>query len=455
MIVFQIYQIRSLFLFLFLSFIGMKTFAKNEIIEHSTRTNPVDSFMLDGYIMNEQKVDPIVYQDTVILDYPPSLPLILDGSHLKWVHSLTPECPLTKPLFPPLSFAKHPLFADVNRKNAIYKQAYDYMVINHLDLIKYTKAHFSGEIERLEEMPSNVFQFLFKVDYDFDKEKESTNKPERFRPKRKYWFYKGNHRIQLSQNYISPNWYKGGIKNFNLVNAHGLSVSYKKNKFETNNLIEWKFSLYTNPNDTLRYRRIGEDLIRIYSDFGLQAFKNWYYSTNIEIKTQAFKNFKENSDLALSSVFSPVYINIGVLGMRYQKEKQFPKIKGKKLSFNTDISPLSIQYVNVFNKEIDPKRFGIPEGKRHLTNLGSTVNAKLVFNFNKNVNFTSRFSYFTNYEKVTAESENTLNMPINRYFSTTLYLFVRFDDNKNLARDRTLGYFQVNEMLTFGFNYNW
>jgi hypothetical protein len=141
--------------------------------------------------------------------------------------------------------------------------------------------------------------------------------------------------------------------------------------------------------------------------------------------------------------------------MRYQLEKTYPKVKGKKFNLSADISPLSVEYITVLNKEIDPKRFGIKEGKRHLKNLGSKLNAKLDINFNKNVRYTSRLDYFTNYEKVTAEWENKLDMPINRYFSTTLYLFVRYDDNPKLKRDKTLGYFQLNELLTFGFSYKW
>jgi hypothetical protein len=368
---------------------------------------------------------------------------------------LTPECPLTKPLLPPLRFTTHKLFEDAHHKNDLQRLVYNYLIKNNSENIKYTVADFSGEVEKITEMPSNIFQYLFKIDTDFIN-RDHTTRPERFRPKQKYWFYSGNHRIQLSQNYISKNWYKGGVRNLNLINTHNLSFNYKKNKFQTNNFVEWKLNIYTNPNDTLRIYRLAEDLVRTYSDFGIQAFNNWYYSSNIEIKTQLFKNFKENSLPAISSVFSPVYVNMGIFGMKYQIEKRDPKIKGRRINFNTDISPLSIQYTGILNKNIDDvTRFGVEKGKRHLTNFGSTVNAKLIIDFNRNVNFTSRFYYFTNYEKVTAESENTLNMPINRYFSTTIYLFVRYDDNKQLVKDPTWGYFQVNELISFGFNYKW
>ena len=400
----------------------------------------------------EQKFNPIVYPDTVIL-YSPALPIIFDGNHLNLLRPLISECVLKKPLFPPLLLSNQKLFADINQKNTIYHESYNYLIKNNINQIRYTIAEIEGKVEPLEKIRPNLLQFLFQIDYGLDHDKFA--KPERFHPKRRYWIYNGNHKIQLSQNYISQNWYKGGVVNVNLLNRHDLSFNYKKDKFQINNLAEWKLYLYTNPNDTLRHGSVGEDLVRTYSDFGIQAFKNWLYSSNIEIKTQLFKNFNENSVQAISSVFAPVYINVGILGMRYQIEKKFPNVRGKKINLNTDISPLSIKYIAVLNKGIDPKRFGIEEGSWHLTKFGSTVNAKLVYYFNKYVNYSSRFYYFTNYETITAESENTLNLPINRYFSTSLFLFVRYDDNKQLVKDQRLGYFQVNELLSFGFNYTW
>ena len=401
---------------------------------------------------NSQVPDPIVYPDTVIL-YSPFLPIIADGKHLNLLNrSLVPECPLTKPLIPPLRFSTYRLFADFNHKNDLNRMAYDSLIINNLAQIKYTGADFSGKVEHIEEIPSNIFHFLFKINYDFDRDK--TARPGRFHPKRRYWIYNGNHQIQLSQNYISTNWYKGGVRNLNLINTHNVTFNYSKNKFQANNYAEWKLNVFTNPNDTLRFFRIADDLIRTYSNFGIQAIHNWYYSSFLELKSQLFKNFIENTNQSQTSAFSPLYINSG-LGMRYQITKTNPKVKDKKIDFNTDISPLSIAYIGVFNKEVDPTRFGIATGRWHLINFGSTLNAKLTINFNKNVNFTSRFYYFTNYQNITSESENTLNMPINRYFSTMLYLFVRYDNNKQLVKDPTWGYFQINELISFGFNYNW
>jgi len=431
------------FLFLFSTFV--------QLYPQEQLQDPIAYQLLDSnkcYAPN-----PIVYADTVIL-YSPFLPIIADGNHLNILHhKLTPECPLTKPLFPPLRFSANRLFADVNHKNDINRAAYDSLIINNLAQVKYTPARFSGKAEKIEEMQSNIFHHLFKIDYGFNNDKET--KPERFHPKRKYWVFNGNHKIQLSQNYISQNWYNGGVRNLNLFNNHNMTFNYNKNKFQFNNYAEWKLNIFTNPNDSLRRYRVADDLIRTYSTVSIQAIHNWFYSSFLEMKSQLFQNFVENAPQVLSSAFSPLYINVGIIGMRYQIDKKNSKIKDKKFHFDTDISPLSIEYIGVFNKNIDPTRFGIEAGKWDLFNVGSTLNAKMIINFNKNVNFTSRLYYFTNYQKITAESENTLNMPINRYFSTMLYLFVRYDDNNQLVSDRTWGYFQINELISFGFNYNW
>jgi len=447
MILFNKMPIQAGLFFLFLFAVSIKIYSQEQ----------VDDRLVNQILgtNNYQIPNPVEYSDTVIF-YSLELPIVFDGNHLNLLNrQLTPECPLTKPLFPPIRFSTHRLFTDANHKNDINRKTYDYLIANNSDRIKYTTAVFAGKAEPLEQMPSNIFRFLFKVDNDFLQNKDSKAKPSPYRPKRRYWIYNGNHQIQLSQNYISENWYNGSAKYLNLLNIHKFSFNYQKNKFQNNNTFDLKLNVYTNPNDTLRIYRIADDFARLYSTFGLQAIHHWYYSSNIEIKTQVFKNFAQNTSQLLASAFSPLYVNIGFLGMRYQIEKPFPKTKGKILKFNTDISPLSVQYVTVFNKNIDQTRFGIEKEKQHLTNLGSTINAWMEVNFNRNIKFTSRFKYFTNYKSMMGESENTLNMPINRYFSTTIYLYVRYDNNKQLKKNPTWGYFQVNELLSFGFNYNW
>jgi hypothetical protein len=243
----------------------------------------------------------------------------------------------------------------------------------------------------------------------------------------------------------------------NLSSNHSVSINYKKGKIQNNNLIEWKLSLYTNPNDTLRKTKIGTDLFRTYSDIGFKAFGDkWYYSANLELKTQLFDNYIENSNTKSAAFLSPFFLNMGILGMKYQLNKQDKKDKYKSIEFSADISPLSIKYIYVHNPgSVDPKRYGVPEGQNDFLTFGWLINSTLKINFNRAVVFKSRLKCFIDYKKFEFESENELNMAINRYFSTRIYLYARYDDSKGITKDPKWGYWQINEVVTFGLNYTW
>jgi hypothetical protein len=335
------------------------------------------------------------------------------------------------------------------------KDAYRRFLRENITSVKYTWRDFPDEVERIEQIRANIFQNLFTVEAGY-KEK-NIDRSTRFVPKRKYWIINWKSMLQFSQNYISKNWYNGGAGNQNMISVQTFNFNYAKNKLQFNNLVEWKLSFYTNPNDTLRSFRIGEDLVRTYSDLGLKAFGDkFFYSSNLEIKTKLFRSYKENSQVYTSSLLSPLQINMGILGMKYQLNKTSKKDKNRKVNLTVDVSPLSVQYTWVADSAVmRQNRYGIPADKHFLVDVGSTLNAKLTVNFNKQITFISRVKYFTNYEKVIFEAENELNMSLNRYFSTRLYLYGRFDDTPKIKRDDRLGYVQLNEVLSFGFNYTW
>ena len=102
---------------------------------------------------------------------------------------------------------------------------------------------------------------------------------------------------------------------------------------------------------------------------------------------------------------------------------------------------------------MNEKRFGIPEGKKSIFDKGSTLTSNMTYDLTKYVTWTSRVKYFTNYSKVEAEFENTLNMSLSQFFSTRLYLHLRYDDG--VPSDPDYKYLQVNEVISFGLNFKW
>jgi hypothetical protein len=270
---------------------------------------------------------------------------------------------------------------------------------------------------------------------------------------RKYWVRSGEHSFQFAQNYFSDNWHKGGTNNLNFNSYHVLRANYKKDKVRFNNTLEWRLSVFNAPDDSLREYRIGNDLIRYYGDFGLDAFaKGWSYSMNMEAKSQLFNSYPTNSNQLRSALLSPLYVNAGV-GLKFNLDKKSEKVRGRRVRWDLALAPISLNFKYVSNDSVDVVRFGIPENKKYNLDMGTTVTSILKYDITRYITWDSRLTYFTSYDKVEAEFENSLNMALSNAFSTRIYLNVRFDDGVPPHPD--LKYLQYNQTLSFVLNYKW
>ena len=264
---------------------------------------------------------------------------------------------------------------------------------------------------------------------------------------RKYWVRSGEHSFQFAQNYFSDNWHKGGTNNLNFNSYHVLRANYKKDKVRFNNTLEWRLSVFNAPDDSLREYRIGNDLIRYYGDFGLDAFaKGWSYSMNMEAKSQLFNSYPTNSNQLRSALLSPLYVNAGV-GLKFNLDKKSEKVRGRRVRWDLALAPISLNFKYVSNDSVDVVRFGIPENKKYNLDMGTTVTSILKYDITRYITWDSRLTYFTSYDKVEAEFENSLNMALSNAFSTRIYLNVRFDDGVPPHPD--LKYLQYNQTHSF------
>ena len=394
----------------------------------------------------------ITYPDTLILATE-ALPFVFNKSRIDIV-PLTP--PLFKKYYPSLEeqFFPDKLFSDRYNRNYLYKKAYNEILDNHKELIRYTKKDMAGEVVEITKMKPTIFKSLFKTDYELDI--DTVNKPQRYHPKRRYWIWKGNHFLQFSQTDNSGNWSAPGLGSVNFLSTHSITGAYQKDKLKITQSLEWRLNFANNPNDTIHWYKISEDRLRSYTTAGLQAFKRWAYSSNLEFTTQIIPNFVENEKDLFASFLSPFYLNAGV-GMNYTLNKLYPnkkssKLPGRKVVLMADISPVSIQYVDLLRNVSDPTQFGIQKGSSQL-DIGTTINGRLTVSVSKSISYMSRIKYFTNYQRVNFEWEHDLNMPINRFLSMRVYFFATFDDGR--VRDPKFGYVQIQETISFGFNYTW
>ena len=234
--------------------------------------------------------------------------------------------------------------------------------------------------------------------------------------------------------------------------------NYEREKVKITNELEIKNNVYTAPNDTLRSYKVSDDVFRLHTNFGFQAISKWYYTLDMEFKTQLLSSYGENSDLRQAGFLSPYSVNIG-LGMKYDLNKAFKNNKYRNLTFKVNVAPLSYTFKQTIDKEIELGRhFQAKKGETELPTkqhqFGSTVNATLNFQINKDINWYSRFYYNTTYSRIEGEWENRFTFAWSRFFSTNITLNMRYDDGVTRSEDYK-HYLQINELLSFGFNYKW
>lgn len=330
-----------------------------------------------------------------------------------------------------------------DRESRLMARAENEAIIARPDRIRWTRENFpelpqvyivktpKANTLKVEEQPIDIVQTVGK---------------ENIRIKR--WITQFHSVVQLSQIYLSPNWYQGGNSNFTIVSDQSFSLRYNHEVYNPKilfeNFFQWRLNINSTPDDNLHKIKFSEDMFQINSKFGIKAYKNWYYSTSLLFKTMFFTNYESNSHVRTSQFMTPSEFNLGV-GLTYQYSKG-------KFSTSMAISPLSynLKFVAV-SSHIDVTRFGIKEGKKSLNQVGSSFDGSMTWEFAPRMFWKSRLFFFTDYKKLQTDFENTLDLMINRYFSTRLFLHLRYDDST--AKDKDFGYLQIKELLSIGFNY--
>ena len=263
--------------------------------------------------------------------------------------------------------------------------------------------------------------------------------------KPRFWTYKGDYYLQFLQNYISGNWYKGGESNYSMVGSATMEANYdNKGKWKWDNKLEMKLGFQTSRADSIHSLKASEDLLRFTSKVGLQATKHWYYTLNFLAYTQFMRGYKNNDWFTYSDFLSPLNVNIS-LGMDYSVEWL-----NKHLTGHIQLSPLAYNFRYVDRLSL-AQRNGVDVGHHTLHDIGSMVTVDLLWKFSDNISWKTRLYGFTTYSRTEMEWENEFTFKFNRYISSKLFLYPRFDDAT--TRDGHHGYWQFKEYFSLGFNY--
>lgn len=255
-----------------------------------------------------------------------------------------------------------------------------------------------------------------------------------------FWTFKGNFSLQFMQYYVSKNWYKGGEDHNSLLAMLNAEANYdNKEKLTFSNKLEMRLGFQSSQSDTQHEYKTNADQIRLTNKLGLQAAKRWYYTVMLQSWTQFYPGYQANDPKVYSDFMSP-FESVLSVGMDY-------KYKKSRFEVSATLSPIAANYKYVDRLAL-AGRNGIDAGKHSRLNLGSTVTVNSRWELMKGLIWTSRLYAFTSYSRFQAEWENTFALKVNKYLSTKIFLYPRFDDG--VKRKNEQSYFQFNEYLSVG-----
>ena len=245
---------------------------------------------------------------------------------------------------------------------------------------------------------------------------------------------------QMTQNYVSPNWYQGGVSSFAVLSIMKGQINYYGENFTWENTGEWRAGGSTAKEDTLRYVACTDDLFRLYTKANYKAVNKLFYSFSAEFETRFFKTYKSNTTSLKSGPFSPVRLNLA-LGIDYKP------IKGMSISF----SPLAYKMIHVADTvNMNKADYGIEAGKKTLNDIGSSIRFEYVWKPVREVALETKLYMYTNYKKVELDLEVNCDFIINRFFSARLMLHPRYD-NTVILDGQEKAKMQFKELLSIGF----
>lgn len=263
-----------------------------------------------------------------------------------------------------------------------------------------------------------------------------------------HWLHNGGASMQFSQAYVSKNWYQGGNNHLSLLfnifwNVQLNQVYHPNLLFQS--ALSYKLGLNSTPQDEVHAYSISEDVLQYNLNTGLKAFKKWFYSLNLQFKTQILRNYEQNSMNRKASFLSPGDLNLG-LGMAYSYQNS-----KKTLQLTATISPLSYNLKTCITDKIDHGQFNISPTRHTRSEAGSNGEFNMTWKVTSNIDYRTRVFLFTDYDYFLADWENTVSFAINKFLSTQIYVHMRYDTSTDMST--SWKHFMLREVLSFGLSY--
>ena len=322
-----------------------------------------------------------------------------------------------------------------------------HLYLTRPDLVEGTDRMVQQQQTKLDDIKAPIHHDATLVEKVAERPVEPINVPVEVLVKRpNFWTFSGDYALQFLQNYVSGNWYKGGESNYSALASLVMQANYNnKQKVKWENRLELKYGMQSSRSDSLHSFKSTEDLIRLTSKLGLQATKRWYYTVQFIGNTQFSHSYRSNDPKIYSAFAAPLNINLSI-GMDYSVDWMNHRLKG-----NFHLAPLAYNMKYTRMLELT-RRLGIKDGNHFLHDFGYEFTVDLEWQLMESLTWKTRLYGYSTYKRTELEWENTFTFRFNRYISSRVFIYPRFDDG--VRRDDHYAFWQLNEFASIGFQYS-
>ena len=260
------------------------------------------------------------------------------------------------------------------------------------------------------------------------------------RDMRSPWRREATLMLQVTQNYVTSNWYQGGSSSFAGLGIAKGQVSYISERFTWENTGEWRIGGSTISADSLHKVNTTDDILRLYSKGNFRIVPKLYASLSSEIETRLLPTYKSNSMELKSGPFSPFRFN-AAFGIDYKPAK----------GLSISVSPISYKVIHIMDTaRVTVTDYGLKAGQQTQHNIGSSVRVEYTWKPVREVALESKFFFYTNYKHVEVDLEVNCDFIITRFMSARLMLHPRYDSSVIMEGDDHAK-IQFRELLSIGF----
>jgi len=262
----------------------------------------------------------------------------------------------------------------------------------------------------------------------------------------KYWTTGGVGSLMFSQLSLT-NWAAGGENSLAFNSFFNLKANYKKDKRTWDNTLDIAYGIVKQ--NGIEPRK-ADDRIELNSKFGQYAFKHWYYSGLMQLKSQMAHGYKyPNDSVRISTFMSPAYMSIA-LGMDFKPHKDFTLF----------ISPLTGKSTFVLDTFLANRgAFGVVPGNKFRGEFGGFLKMMYKTEIMKNLSFQTKLDLFSNYiknpEAIDVNWETMFALKLGKYITANLNTLLIYDkdilikDELGVEKDRV----QLKQLFGLGFSY--